>query len=214
MKKKHLYNYNMELIANLAINIHKYQYDNKLDTDLSYYTFNLIAKLNEVNRKEAITYYKQARLSDKKLRQIQTACVRELNQLYPMCYIIPSSSFTAKCNVPSDSDIDIYIYYKKPIDTSMLASLNYTNKPSPVTAYSLYGKTVNNIPIEVKVRNYSEGTRMRKLHEYLDKKLTTLERINCTYIKHKLTNDKPAYKAFKYLLFNYCLYNLGDKKLL
>lgn len=204
----------MDIIANLVTLVHQYQYENKIDTGLSYDTFKLVMKLAESNRKEAISNYKQARQSDKKLRQIQTTCVNELLELFPTCHVIPSSSFTAKCNVPSDSDIDIYLYYKKPIDASQLIKLNYVNKQSPVLIYSLYTKTVNGIPIEVKVRNYSEGSRVRKLHEYLDKKLTTIERVNVTFIKKSLVNNKPAYKAFKYLLFNYCLYKLGDKTLI
>ena len=204
----------MDIIANLVTSIHKYQYENKLDTGLSYNAFNLVMELNKVNHKEAINNYKQARLSDKKLRHIQNTCVSELEELFPTCQIIPSSSFTAKCNVPSDSDIDIYLYYKKHIDANLLTTLNYINKPSPSQSYALYSKTVDGIPIEVKVRGYAESARIRKLHAYLDKKLTTIERVNITYIKHALVNNKPAYKAFKYLVFNYGLYNLKEKTIL
>ena len=200
-------------MESLIISLHDIQYSGKYDTSLAPYIFTLVLKLAEQHKDKAVAFYKQTRILDKKIRAIQTATVKQLRLLYNQCLIIPSSSFTAKCNLASDSDIDIYVYYKKPVDVLPLVKLNYVKKQSPAV-YELYGKTTNGIPIEIKLRNYTEGTRIRLLHEYLDKKLTTLERVYITYIKHLLIKNKAAYKAFKYMVFNYCLYNIGEKTLI
>lgn len=197
----------------LITSMHDMQYSGKYDTSLAPHIFKLAIKLTEPHKDKAIAFYKQTRTSDKKIKAIQTSIVKQLRLLYDQCLIIPSSSFTAKCNLASDSDIDIYVYYKKLVDVTPLVKLNYVKKQSPVV-YELYGKTINGIPIEIKLRNYTEGTRIRLLHEYLDKKLTTLERVYITYIKHLLVKNKAAYKAFKYMVFNYCLYNIGEKTLI
>jgi hypothetical protein len=203
----------MEIISQIITNSHKAQYESTKTTTAAFYTFNLVKELASPLYKEAIKYYKHVRTLDKKLKQIQNSVVADLENLFPSSYIIPSSSFTAKCNLSSDSDIDIYLYYNKPVDTKPLLDLKFIQKESPNPLYKLFNKMIDGVPIEVKVRNYKEAHIIRKLHIYLDTKLTTEERIYITYIKHKLVNNHAAYKAFKYLICNYCLYNMKIGKL-
>jgi hypothetical protein len=204
----------MDQIASIVIATGKIQYDEKLDTSVSHDVFNLVLKLNDARHTDAIEYYRRTRLNDKKLKSIQSLVVKELVELFPTCIITPSSSFTAKCNTHADSDLDVYVYYKKLVDSTILTKYKYVSKQSPVSSYELYTKKIDGVVIEVKIRNYVEAARTRKLHLYLDKKLTTSERAHITYIKYKLVDNPAAYKAFKYLVFNYCLYMLNDKVLL
>jgi hypothetical protein len=198
----------MDNIAQIITLSHQLQYEKTKTTAASIHTFNLIKELYGMFYKDAVKYYKQVRALDKKLKSIQNSIVAELEKAYPLAYIVPSSSFTAKCNVLSESDIDIYIYYIKPIDDKSLIDLKFVKKESPSIKYQLFCKTVDNIPIEIKVRNYKEAQTIRKLHAYLDTKLSTNDKIFITYIKSQLVNNRPAYKAFKTLVFNYCLYNI------
>jgi hypothetical protein len=198
----------METIAQIVTLSHQLQYEKIKTTTASVHTFNLIKELYGLFYKDAVKYYKQVRALDKKLKPIQNSVVAELKEAYPAAYIVPSSSFTAKCNVASESDIDVYLYYVKPIDTKALINLKFVKKESPVAKYQLFCKTIDNIPIEIKVRNYKEAQTVRKLHDYLDNKLSTNDRVFVTYIKSQLVNNRPAYKAFKSLVFNYCLYNI------
>lgn len=203
----------METVSTIVVEAHKAQYDLKLDLETAFHTFNLIMNISKVFNKEALAYYKTVRASDTRFKEAQKIAMTELKKSVDVSDIIPSSSFTAKCNQLKDSDLDIYIYYKKMPDLSGLKQFGYTSKPSPNPAYLIYSKSINSIDIEIKIRNYAEGSLTRKLHHFLDKKLTTSERVAITYIKFNLVENKEAYKAFKYLVYNYCLYKMGEKKL-
>lgn len=130
--------------------------------------------------------------------------------------VIIMSSYQARLNLINDFDIDIGILVKN-LDNSKFSVLYHylenngykfiktINPTSIKNCYHSFQKNINNIEVEVKVRDMDYCKIIVDLHNYLDNNLSEEERSLFTYAKYKLKNleDISGYKCFKKLIYEY-----------
>jgi len=179
---------------------------------------------------EATKYYRTRQKINKKLLKIQNKALKEINKCLKDVidyYIIPASSFSSKVHLIGDSDIDLMIRIKNiSINdivkiTNKLGNCGYIFKSIGTPddenlRYFIHSKIINNIEIEVKVRDYEGADFIAKLHEYLDNHLTIPQQIFTTYIKYlmKNNNKKEEYWKFKLIYNEYGLYKINSASLI
>ena len=112
----------------------------------------------------------------------------------------------------SNSDIDITIAVKNSKEQNEvgkeLLSLGYKlthiyneHKPSRMKWHSFH-KYINNIEIEIKVRDKKIVKRVLIAHRGIKDDLTPLQKLKISYIKFILSHgDKRTYKTFKYIVY-------------
>lgn len=130
--------------------------------------------------------------------------------------VIIMSSYQARLNLINDSDLDIGLLvqdlneHKLSIIYQYLENNGYkfvkTINPTNIkNCYHSFQKNINNIEIEVKVRDMYYSKIIVDLHDFLDNNLSEEERALFTYAKYKLKklNDQTGYKCIKKLIYEY-----------
>lgn len=141
-------------------------------------------------------------------------------------YIV-ASSYSSKMNLIGESDIDYFILFnpmtiEKVIQMSqLLERYNFKfeklgNKNDPKNNYYIYNQYIDNIQVEMKVRDYMNSKNVVSLHDFTDNKLDLKEKILFTYAKYQLKlkakEDKTfkGYNLFKTIFYNYCFKDIDD----
>lgn len=138
-----------------------------------------------------------------------------------------ASSYSANMNLIGESDIDYFILFKpmtieKVIKISTIfGKYNFKfekigNKNDSVNMYYIFNQFIDNIEVELKVRDLDNSTAVIALHDYTDNKLDQDLKILMTYAKYQLKlkakEDKSfkGYNMFKTLFYNYCFKDIED----
>ena len=138
-----------------------------------------------------------------------------------------ASSYSANMNLIGESDIDYFILFKpmtieKVIKISTIfGKYNFKfekigNKNDSVNMYYIFNQFIDNIEVELKVRDLDNSTAVIALHDYTDNKLDQDLKILMTFAKYQLKlkakEDKSfkGYNMFKTLFYNYCFKDIED----
>ena len=138
-----------------------------------------------------------------------------------------ASSYSAKMNLIGESDIDYFILLKpmtieKVIQLSILfGKYNFKfekigNKNDPKNMYYIFNQHIDNVEVELKVRDLDNSSAVIALHDYIDNKLDQDLKILMTYAKNQLKlkakEDKSfkGYNMFKTIFYNYCFKDIED----
>jgi hypothetical protein len=126
-----------------------------------------------------------------------------------------ASSYSAKMNLIGESDIDYFILFK-PLTTEkiirisqLLERYNFKfdkarNLDKVDNVYYIYSQIIDDIEVEVKVRDLYYSRSVVALHDYIDNKLDKDTKILLTYAKYQLKlKSKP--KRAKHLC---CIFQL------
>ena len=161
-----------------------------------------------------------------RLKEIQTSVKAELEGLFEDIdlTVTPASSFSAGTNLIEESDIDFNVPVKN-LDTETLVRLSNlcgtkgyrftgalsTDNPG---IYYVFSQIVIQgdieVEIEVKIRHAEVYEQIHsKMHQYLDNTMSTKDKATITWIKYNLIKNKPYYKAFKALYYEYALAKAG-----
>lgn len=174
--------------------------------------------------REAKQYYIKRSKLDKKLEKIQTSIVRELKNCVSeakcvaeqkiQCDIVPASSFSARTNLIGESDIDFLMLVKDNNTDKAICLANtlgqhgyklseIRNKHDQRVIHWVFNKYVDNVEIEVKVRDHDGFKEILKMHIYTDKKMSEEDKILATFGKALFKQfDKKAYDNFKQLYYS------------
>ncbi len=159
----------------------------------------------------------------KKLLKVNEIAKKELYSKLPSKYKdkitdLNSAIMGVPSNIDSDLDFTIAVKNKKEQDEvgKILESIGYKlesvydeNIPSDIKWHS-YGKYMNGIELEVKVRSKDIVDKVLKAHRGIKNDLTPEQKLKVSFIKSVLaTGDKKTYKTFKYILYG-SMFN-GDK---
>jgi hypothetical protein len=195
-------------------------------------SYNQLIKIAKKNYNlDANKYYNTRLKSDKKLLQVQTKALQEINRCLKniLCeyHIMPASSFSAQTHLIGDSDIDFMVRIKNISINDIVKITNYLGNygyifkkigtPDDDTLrYFIHSKIIDNIEIEVKIRDYDGANFIAKLHNYLDNKLTKEQQIYTTYIKYLMKNNNynDEYWKFKLIYNEYGLYKIKSSSLI
>ena len=179
-------------------------------------------------------YYKKRSKNDQRLQKIQTNAIKSIKAcLKVRCIekhnidfeIKPVSSFSGRLHLIGESDLDIAVFLKNVNETNAvcvgnaLGRCNYVlndirNAHDRKLIHWVYQKYVNNVEIEVKVRDGDGFKEFLKMHDYIDHKMPKKAKVLTTYGKFLLKNDKEAYSKFKMLYYCNAGYHSKTKKLL
>lgn len=130
--------------------------------------------------------------------------------------VVIMSSYQARLNLINDFDIDVGLLVKN-LDDYKLHFLHqylenngykFTKTINPTNiknCYHSFQKKINNIEVEIKVRDMNYSKIIVDLHDYLDNNLSEEERALFTYAKYQLKklNDSTGYKCIKKLIYEY-----------
>lgn len=163
---------------------------------------------------------------DEELHKIKKELSTNLNaplEIIPVVYVVPMTSFTGKLHLEGHSDVDIAVCVRNmyqedgsdntlyiDIVTNKLRELGYNYTSSfgydanwtiPKNRYISYGKIVDDIEVEIKIRDWRNTQPLIDLHEKIDKNLTVKQQCLYTYAKLLLKGTKcyPIIKLFIYL---------------
>lgn len=138
-----------------------------------------------------------------------------------------ASSYSAKMNLIGESDIDYFILFRpltqeRLINISqLLEKYNFTfdkimNKEKVNNIYYVYNTIIDDIEVEIKVRDIFYTKSVIQLHNFIDNELDKDTKILLTYAKYLLKSkskeDKSfkGYNLFKTLFYNYCFKDIED----
>ena len=185
---------------------------------------------------DAEKYYKEREEYSKKkvdpvneqVKNIMKKMKEEYKELFNDEYTYSvASSYSAKMNLIGESDIDYFILFK-PLTTEKLIRMSqllerYNFKFDKVrnldkvdNVYYVYNQIIDDIEVEVKVRDLYYSRSVVALHDYIDNKLEERVKILLTYAKYQLKlkskQDKSfrGYDYFKTLFYNYCFKDIND----
>ena len=130
-------------------------------------------------------------------------------------------------NLIGESDIDYFILFKpltheRLINISqLLEKYNFKfdkimNKEKVNNIYYVYNRIIDDIEVEIKVRDIFYTKSVIQLHNFIDNKLDKNTKILLTYAKHllklKSKEDKSfrGYGLFKTIFYNYCFKDIDD----
>jgi hypothetical protein len=179
---------------------------------------------NERIKFDAQKYYNEREKYNIEIQKIFDECIKEVKRILSSIsyrYKLQSMSSFPKFNLIDDSDIDLglLVYYldkNKLFElTKILVDNGYhlngitVNKQAPGADAYRFGKTINKIEVEIKIRDYQYSQPLIELHDKLDNKLCNYEYIYWTYHKLLLKNIsktdkkiKPIYDDFKRILYH------------
>lgn len=138
--------------------------------------------------------------------------------------ILPTSSVYAGTNLINDSDSDISILVANCVLTynkihNMLENVGFKFVryvgSNPLNMYYLFSKQIDNDKFTIKLRSIAESKLIICLHNYLDTKLSKIEKIAITYGKYhykKLSDqstdniDKLSYAIFTKMVYEMYFY--------
>jgi hypothetical protein len=208
----------------------------KMDTKsaLEYVNKEVTTKLLPELKKWDLEANKYTEERDKQNEDIQklanhttTILRNELEKLNFTTSVKLMSSLTAKTNLIGESDIDIAILVKN-LDEDKLFQIikklegqgyrfDYIFNANKIdNKYYSFIKTVDGIPIEVKVRDLDFSLPIVQLHDYLDSKLTNEERRIITFAKYKLKElskilrNHIIYMRFKKIIYEGYFYYIPN----
>jgi hypothetical protein len=138
-----------------------------------------------------------------------------------------ASSYSAKMNLIGESDIDYFILFKtltteKLIKISqLLEKYNFKFKQihdskKADNVYYIYNQVIDDIDVEIKVRDLVSSKSIVALHNYIDNKLDHNLKVLLTFAKYQLKlkskEDKSfkGYDMFKTIFYNYCFKDIED----
>ena len=185
-----------------------------------------ICKLKFID--ESMELYKLRNELDEKLMKIQTFAIQEIVQMFSdikfkNLNIQPASSFSSRTNLPKESDIDIVFsldnFFSENIKINKILCLHgYKFKQimclkSP-EEYHVFGKFIDDIEIEVKVRERTPCTYILEIHKYMDNIFPSDMKPFITYLKFLTQYDKQLYKNLKYIIYNNALFSTNSSKIL
>jgi hypothetical protein len=179
-----------------------------------------MAKAAKRYKKEIDALDKQRKIHNKKLKLIFDTALKELQQIIKTCnvvdsYIIPASSYSANMNLPVESDFDFILAVKR-LDESKLFKLTscfslygykfpeVRNSDDPRNVHYVLSKIIDNVEIELKIRDYDKSSPVIKLHQKIDKHLSYEKKKIYVFIKFllKFLGNKESYSAFKTVFYN------------
>jgi hypothetical protein len=195
-----------------------------------------IISLLKTHEKEAKEYYlKREEYSKKNVDPVNEKVkdiIKKLTDEYSNKYNDEftsqvASSYSAKMNLIGESDIDYFILFKpltheRLINISqLLEKYNFKfdkimNKEKVNNIYYVYNRIIDDIEVEIKVRDIFYTKSVIQLHNFIDNKLDKNTKILLTYAKHllklKSKEDKSfrGYNLFKTLFYNYCFKDIED----
>jgi hypothetical protein len=190
--------------------------ENKLEEAEKYYK-----EREEYSEKKVDPVNEQVKILMKKMKEEYKD---EFNDEYT--YSV-ASSYSAKMNLIGESDIDYFILFK-PLTTEkiirisqLLERYNFKfdkarNLDKVDNVYYIYSQIIDDIEVEVKVRDLYYSRSVVALHDYIDNKLDKDTKILLTYAKYQLKlkskQDKlfRGYDYFKTLFYNYCFKDIDD----
>ena len=138
-----------------------------------------------------------------------------------------ASSYSAKMNLIGESDIDYFILFKT-LTTEKLIKISqllekYNFKFQQIhdskkvdNVYYIYNQVIDDIDVEVKIRDLVYSKSIVALHNYIDNKLDHDLKVLLTYAKYQLKlkskEDKSfkGYDMFKTIFYNYCFKDIED----
>lgn len=158
-----------------------------------------------------------------KLFSLLSNVIKQLENVFSMYDLIvrPMSSICAKLNLINESDIDVGILVKnlnidsENLDIKLFESIKVLleqngfifdhifNENVPSNRYYSFVKYVDDVEIEVKVRDYDTSLIILQLHEKLNNNFTEKEIQLLTYAKYlmKQHSDKTAYQNLKKIIY-------------
>lgn len=169
------------------------------------------------DKEEMIKYWNQRNAYNQRISPIVSrellVLQRSLGGKYRIDSIKLMSSYSARTNLSGISDIDIGIIVAR-LDESMvrliqgfLESQDY-QFIKKMAGYYCYNKTIDQIEIEVKVRDLDKSLHVIQLHDYLDNVCEEKEKIIFTYLKYQAHGVKDIYPKL-YSFVKILFYNLG-----
>lgn len=191
-----------------------------------------ILKLTDKNYKQQAEKYYQKRTSlDKKLKKIQDNAIKEVNNCMKKTInnidyeILPASSFSAKTNLIHESDIDFAFLIKNMTKEPIIIAANILglcgykfkeirNIENPKLIHYVFEKYIDNVEIEMKVRDKDGFTELYNIHNYLDNIMDKKTKMLITYLKHLLQKDKVIYAKFKMIYYMHGCYHTKCKDLM
>lgn len=199
-----------------------------LDNDrkvLEYYNnqmLNDIIPALEIFEKEADEYAKKRDDYNEKINHIPIVLIKILEKLYDAKFVM-MSSFNAKLNLIDESDIDIGMLVKN-LDKDKLLNIHkqlseygfkytITCNPHRPDVYHCYVIVIDNVTIELKVRDIDGVSFILKIHDRLNN-FTSKERSLLTYAKFILKDDKKSYDQLKRVIYAYASFSVEDAYLL
>ena len=158
---------------------------------------------------EADEFYKERAKKDKQLADIQSTALKEIAKgldtykcdftgeiIYELAL---ASSFSARMNLPGESDIDLRILIKNCTTdaliciSNVLGKCDYTmtdirNKMDPNITHWVYNKYIDEVEIEIKVGDLDGYAEIRKIHTFNDNNMDMKTKILATYGKYLFKN--------------------------
>lgn len=165
---------------------------------------------------QANAYWKERSIHDEKMFRAQEFAKRELTErkeINKFKTIQNTSSFSSGTYLIGESDVDITVFEAK-LGTvewynSVLTPLGYTYKKTICEdlpeAYHVFSKYIDDVEIELKIREEKPSEYISRLHKYTDETMPQEKKIYFTYVKYLLKEDKQSYKMAKYSFYNSCL---------
>jgi len=175
----------------------------------------LINECIENHYNDAHKYIQNRNKVKPKLLQIQEKVMNKITPTLPNDWImIPSSSFSSDTFLEKDSDIDFTITISNMTindvssATSILESNGFKFKeekcPGKKDNYYVFSAYIDDIEIEIKVRDRHNAKRILIIHDYIDNKYDNKMKPYITYLKY-LLKDTSSYTLLKYLIYEYIL---------
>lgn len=180
-------------------------------------------------KNEAIEYYDKRNKFNVKIEDVADKCISELKNNIKVPFnisIVITSSYSAKINVMNSSDIDVSILVESLDEHKLFTIIGMLNKigykfshiRNPNAKHNKYYsfiKFIDDVEIEVKVRDSELSKPVIELHNYLDTQLTEDQRISITFIKYMLyqlqkMNKDRGYEYFKKLMYEAFFYYIKD----
>lgn len=155
---------------------------------------------------EADLYWTKRNEACKHLASVKDSVELELSTLLPEFSVVLMSSYGAKMHLTDNSDIDFGILVESLTDDVALncrirlESVGYKFN-SVINNYYSHTKFVDQVEIEVKVRDKQMSMQIVKLHECLDSLDVHTQKL-LTYAKSQTINDPPTYKLLKSMIYS------------
>lgn len=191
-----------------------------------------ILKIKEklYNNEEFKEYIKKRNKVNIKLNKLQNNIIYDIKKTLEINKIYPLSSFTARMNLITDSDLDFVIIVNNLSEclndiTNKLINNNFILKEKRFVGvdkrreYYVFSKKIEfeklKVEIELKLReeNYFEKI-IYPIHKYLEEEINEEDKEIITWIKYNLKESKEGYIAFKTIMHENALANLNINELL
>jgi len=182
------------------------------------YFFKTVVPMLEEFYPEAKKYYVKREKASRKLGKIKTKSVGEIDKLSVKGDLRQASSYSAKMDLIGDTDLDMIYAVKNLTEEKLLTIATELGKigfkyierrgaEGPNKRW-MFNKYINNVEIDLGVRDYNLALPVLNLHKKIDNKLEKRDKELITFGKYKLknlskTNPKfrTAYADFKYLFY-------------